>query len=477
VGAENVGGTAGLTAELGGDRRFELSSTYDASHTNQNNSFLGDPSSHVRTRATVLTIDGKMDGTLFTWSQGPIRFALGGQYREETLNSKDLIGGSVYSPHRRIEAGFAELDVPLVGKDQPLGAIDLSLADRAEHYSDFGSTNNPKIGLSWRPTNGLKFRGTYATSFRAPLLNDLNPIPFQVVALQEADPVTGGASNVLIVFGGNPNLKPEKSTNWTLGMDFEHAGLRASATYYNIRFSNLITTAQTAGFDLFDALNNASVFGPLLQRNPALSTVTGFVDTTQEFDDFTGIPGGVDLSTISAIVDARSINLSTLKSDGLDFKISYDADLPFAHVQAGLDGTYILNFKQRVAPATAQMSVLNTQYNPVDLKLRGRVLASRGDFKGALFLNYVNSYRDVRTSPSVPISSWTTLDAAVQYDFHVLRRNPQPLTVGFNVNNLFNRAPPHVATPAPGLAPGLVFDGANANVWGRTISLQLTARW
>jgi outer membrane receptor protein involved in Fe transport len=123
------------------------------------------------------------------------------------------------------------------------------------------------------------------------------------------------------------------------------------------------------------------------------------------------------------------------------------------------------------------MSVLNTQYNPVDLKLRGRALASRGDFKGALFLNYVNSYRDVRTSPSVPISSWTTLDAAIQYDFHVLKRNPQPLTVGFNVNNLFNRAPPHVATPAPGLAPGLVFDGANANVWGRTISLQLTARW
>lgn len=477
VNATNVGGTAGLTADLGGDRRFELSSTYDASRTDQNNSFLGEPTAHVHTRATVLTIDGKMDGTLFTWAAGPVRFAIGGQYREESLDSTDLIAGSVYSPRRRIEAGFGELDVPLVGKDQPLGPVDLSLADRAEHYSDFGSTNNPKIGLSWRPTPGLKLRGTYATSFRAPLLSDLNPIPFQVVALQEPDPVTGGNSNVLVVFGGNPDLKPEKSRNWTLGVDVEHGGLRASATYYNIRFSNLITTAQTAGFDLFDALDNAAMFGPLLVRNPPLPTVTGFVNSTQEFDDFTGIPGGVDLSTISALVDSRSVNLSSLNTNGIDFKISYDADIRLIHFEVGLDGTYILNFKERVAPATGRISVLNTQYNPVDLKLRGRVLASRGNFRGAIFLNYVDSYRDVRSSPPVPISSWTTLDAALQYDLHVLRDRSRPLTLGLNVNNLFNKAPPYVATPAPGLAPGLVFDGANANVWGRLISMQLTARW
>jgi outer membrane receptor protein involved in Fe transport len=480
VGAENYGGTAGVTIGLGGDRELEVSSTYDASKTNQAGTFLGAPSTHVHTNTTVVTADAKLDGTLFTWNAGAVRFAIGGQYRHETFDSKDLLAGSVYSPNRGIEAGFAELDIPLLGQDQPIGPVDLNLAGRLEHYSDFGSTGNPKFGLSWRPIEDLKLRATYGTSFRAPLLNDLNPIPFQAVALPEFDPATSGFSNVLIVFGGNPDLKPEKSTNWTLGADFTPAtlpGLRASTTYYNIHFTNLITTAQTAGFDLFNGLDNASAFGPLLQRNPSLAEVTGFVSHAQEFDDFTGIPGGVNLSTISALIDSRSTNLSVLNTDGIDFKVSYDADVPFGHIEAGLDGTYILNFKEQVAPTAATMSVLNTQYNPVDLKLRGRLLVSDGNFEGALFVNYVDSYRDVRTSPSIPISSWTTFDLGLQYNFQGNGGLLDGLTGSFNIVNIFDKSPPFVATPAPGLAPGLVFDGANANVWGREISLQLTERW
>ncbi|MEI9988602.1 MAG: TonB-dependent receptor [Rhizomicrobium sp.] len=260
--------------------------------------------------------------------------------------------------------------------------MELSLADRYEHYSDFGSTDNPKIGLSWMALSDLKFRGTYGTSFRAPLLSDLNPIPSQVVALPEADPTTGGASNVLVVFGGNPKLSPEKSTNWTLGADWApdaFPGVRVSTTYYNVHFTNLITTAQTAGFDLFDALNNASSFGPLIQRNPPAAEVASLVSTTQESDDFTGIPGGVDLSTIAAIVDSRSTNLSALDTNGIDFKASYDGDFSFGHLETGLDGTYILTFKQKVSAAMPAASVLNTQYNPVDLKLRGRVILRHGN--------------------------------------------------------------------------------------------------
>ena len=482
AGAENYGGTVGVTVGLGDDREFEVSSTYDASGTNQNNTLLGALSAHVHTNTTVATVDAKLDGTLFSWDAGPVLFAVGSQYRHETFDSKDLIAGSIYSPDRSIEAGFAELDVPLAGPDgsSSIGRIDFSAAERFEHYSDFGSTNNPKFGLSWWPTDDLKLRATYGTSFRAPLLNDLDPIPFQVVALQEFDPTTSGPSNVLIVFAGNPNLKPETSTNWTVGADFTPAmipGLRASGTYYNVRFANLITTAQTAGFDLFDALDNASTFGPLLQRNPPLSEVTHFVNTTQQFDDFTGIPGGVDLSTIGAIVDSRSTNLSVLDTNGIDFKVSYDADVSFGHLETGLDGTYIIVFKEEVAPTTGMLSVLNTQYNPVDLKLRGRLLFKHDNIEAALFVNYVDAYRDVRASPSVPVASWTTFDLGFQYDFQGNEELLDGLSANFSIVNIFDRAPPFVSTPAPGLAPGIVFDGANANVWGRLISLQLTKRW
>jgi outer membrane receptor protein involved in Fe transport len=476
----NFGGTFGLNVALPQDREFEISTTFGASNTDQALAELGTIASHTHTNATVTTLDAKFDGTLLTWAGGPIRFALGGQYRHETFDSKDLIAQTLYSPTRDIAAGFVEVDVPLIGpaEGSTLDRLGLSLADRYEHYSDFGSTNNPKFGLNWRPTSDLNLRGTYGTSFRAPLLNDLNPIATQVVALQEFDPTINDAANVLIAFGGNPNLKPETSKNWTLGADWipdAVPGLKLSTTYYNIRFSNLITTAQLAGFDLFNALVSEQTFGPLIQRNPGLSEVTHLVSSAQEFDDFTFIPGGVDLSTISAIIDSRSTNLSVLNTNGLDFKGSYDMDLPFGHLEAGLDGTYILTFKEKVTSATPSTSVLSTQYNPVDLKLRGRLLFTRGNLEVALFANYTDAYQDVRVTPVVPIASWTTFDLGAQYTFDDGAMNG--LSAGLNIINIADTSPPFVATPAPGLAPGLVFDGANANVWGRIISLQLTKRW
>jgi len=298
--------------------------------------------------------------------------------------------------------------------------------------------------------------------------------------LPEFDPVTSGLSNVLIVFGGNPDLRPQESTNWTVGADWvpdELPGVRVSATYYNIHFTNLITTAQLAGLDLFDALDNASSFGPLLQRNPSLAEVTGLVNSTQEFDDFTGIPGGVDLTTIAAIINSRAANLSSLDTNGVDLRLSYDRDLSFGHLETGIDGTYIFNFKEQIAPSTPEASVLNTQYNPVDLKVRGRVIVTSGNLTVALFADYIDAYRDVRFTPARSIDSWTTFDFGVAYNFDKDDGFLDGLSAGFNVVNIFDEDPPFVASPQPVLAPGLVFDGANANVWGRIVSFQLTKRW
>ncbi len=115
VTASNYGGTAGVDMALPEDRQFELSTTYSASDSDQNDVLAGAPSAHVHTIATVGTVDAKLDGALFSLPAGPVRFAVGGQYRYETLDSKDLIGHSVYSPNRNIAGGFAELDVPLIG--------------------------------------------------------------------------------------------------------------------------------------------------------------------------------------------------------------------------------------------------------------------------------------------------------------------------------------------------------------------------
>lgn len=483
VSTSNYGGTAGARIGLPDDRQLEISTTYGANDTNRVNNFFGSAISHTHTATTVTSVDAKVDGPLFSLPAGPVLFALGGQFRHETFDSRDLLFGSVFAPDRNVVAGFVEFSVPLIGPPSTLAhnVFEVDLADRFENYSDFGSTNNPKLGLVWRPTNELQFRGTYGTSFRAPLLNDLNPIPFQVVALPEFDPATSSFVNALIVFGGNPKLRPETATNWTAGFDFSPdgiPGLRLSATYYRIRFKGLITTAQTAGLDLFNALADSQAFGSLLQRNPPLAEVQSLIANTQEFDDFTGIPGGVDPATIVAVIDSRSANLAFVHTDGLDFKLDYATDLPIGTINAGVDGTYIFNLREKVTPATPIASILNTQYNPVDLKLRAQGILRHGSFDFGVFVNYVDSYHDNRSAPAVPIASWLTVDLSADYRFDgEAGEYLDGTVVTLSATNVADTNPPFVASPQPVLTPGLVFDGANANVWGRVISVQLTKQW
>jgi iron complex outermembrane receptor protein len=178
------------------------------------------------------------------------------------------------------------------------------------------------------------------------------------------------------------------------------------------------------------------------------------------------------------VIDSRSANLSFVHTDGLDFKLDYETELPIGTLHTGVDGTYIFNLREKVAPATPIASILNTQYNPVDLKLRAQGILRHGNFDFGVFVNYVDSYHDNRSVPATPISSWLTFDLSADYRFDAEAASYlRETAVTLSVTNVADTNPPFVASPQPVLTPGLTFDGANANVWGRVISLQLTKQW
>ena len=63
--------------------------------------------------------------------------------------------------------------------------LEANVAVRYDHYSDFGSTTNPKVSLRWQPMRQLLVRGSWGTGFLAPTLYQLwNP--------RDAGPVAGG---------------------------------------------------------------------------------------------------------------------------------------------------------------------------------------------------------------------------------------------------------------------------------------------
>jgi iron complex outermembrane receptor protein len=474
--------SGGARIELPRGAQLELTGTYTASDTRFDATATGlaVPVANERAKTDILSADAKLDGRLYSLPAGDVRFAVGAQFRREDLTFKDLVGGSEFRPSRNVMAAFTELRIPLAGPGEGSRAanrLELTLADRAEHYSDFGSTNNPQVGVVWIPLAELKFRATYGTSFRAPLLNDLNPVPFQVVPAPEFDPTTGGATNALLVFGGNPDLQPEKARTWTAGVDFtagSQPNFHASATYYDIKFTN-VTTDPEFSVDITDALSQEAVLGPaIIQRNPSAARVQQLAASPGFANIF-----DIDLATIGAIIDSRVHNLSIVRTRGLDMDGSWASRTPVGDVELGLNGTYIFGFDNQFTSNAPAVAILNTAYNPVDLRMRARAIVRHGGLTFASFINYTNSYREngiVSQDGNVgtrPIASWTTVDATAKYLFNADSGPLADASLLVAVTNIMDRKPPFVANPFFGIN----FDGANANALGRFFAVQFSKRW
>lgn len=83
----------------------------------------------------------------------------------------------------------------------------------------------PSLGLAWLPSDTLKLRARYAEGFVMPSADQL-----------AADYLNWGIRTV-----GNPDLDPEKSTTYEVGVDYSQAGFDGSVTYFATDFEDKIT--------------------------------------------------------------------------------------------------------------------------------------------------------------------------------------------------------------------------------------------
>jgi outer membrane receptor protein involved in Fe transport len=110
--------------------------------------------------------------------------------------------------------------------------------------SRFDNGTDHRVTVGWRPIPDLLLRGTYGTSFRAPRPDELFfptfqnfPQVFDPVRNTTLQPPEGTWER------GDPNLKPEESTNWTAGVVYSPKfvpGLTITADWYQIYTTNVI---------------------------------------------------------------------------------------------------------------------------------------------------------------------------------------------------------------------------------------------
>jgi iron complex outermembrane recepter protein len=478
----------GSTLKLPRQSELTVTATYSESDTaepfyEETGELTGEslsPTQANKTKSAIISVDANLDGVLVSLPAGPVRYAVGAQYRKESFGNTIIlpVTENTFYPSRDVDAGYVELHVPVIGQTSGSHgdpALELTLADRAEHYSDFGSTNNPQFGLIGKVSSSVTIRGTYGTSFVAPLLSQLNPVPSEVAAYPGSvfNPVRGQTiPNTLLLFGGNPDLTPEKARVWTVGLDFkppEVDGLTTKLTYYDIVFTNEITTAQTSE-SVIDAFVDEAFLGPsIVQRNPPSSLVQQLISEPTYANFF-----NINPATIGAIYDSENMNLSSVKTRGLDFSLGYKRNLLGTGIDTGIDGSYIFAFDNQFSATAPVTSILNTTYNPINLRLRARALATRGPLIGGVYINFTNDYSDNSVIPYGHVSSWTTADAVASYAFGSSGGPFNGTTVALSVINLTNRAPPDVSAEN---VYGITYDGTNANALGRFISLRLQKHW
>lgn len=201
----------------------------------------------------------------FQWGEAKIAFGLDWRKEQMAFAPMDLAVSPVGAPNRGPSAGertiaeaYWEASLPLLKDYWAAHSLELEVATRLSHYSDFGETTNPHIALKYRPVESVLFRLAYSEGFRAPSLIELyeSGVEDQAFLIDPcADPLRyvdllgckGLADDTRVQFltvrGGNPALEPERSKNITLGMVFASKhwpAFTASVDYYRIQQRNVV---------------------------------------------------------------------------------------------------------------------------------------------------------------------------------------------------------------------------------------------
>lgn len=415
-----------------------------------------------------------VDGSLFSLPGGEVKLAAGYEYLDDDFSQRiapansaiGAVNNVAWTPYsRKVNSAFGEIQIPIVGEGNRGFIYSLTLAGsvRYDHFSDFGSSTNPKIGVTLKPVSWMGLRGNYSTSFNAPgavdqlgsLRNAISFFPFNAFV----NPAHTGANaptavGTVALQGSNPGLIPQEAKTYSFGFDIDPPfipGLHASVNYYNVKFKNLIgiptpnagiyatfpnnvqaspggvTVAQLQAFRS-GAPNGASVIDPLIAARCATPTVT------------------TSTCNVYSLVDFRVGNYGSLRTDGIDFTVNYSMPTSFGSIDAGVSGNYVLNRKSQISATSPIVDQLAPgQIGGGRMQMQATLGATVGAFRAQATMNHTSGYallRNAATLPQDKVGAFDTVNLFFKYEVPSDSGMFKDLEFTLNVNNVFDTDPP-----------------------------------
>lgn len=402
-------------------------------------------------QSTFTGVELTLSKPIMTLSAGSVGLALGADFhRDTTEDVKTDVGlAATYAAStpsrgqgsRNVAALFAELEIPVTK------ALNVNLALRDDHFSDFGNTLNPKASFRYQPNSMIMFRGSANTGFRAPTLFDRYGYrlpgattttssawddPLQCPSATPAIANTGKPLPGLVAAtvcnvklpkqtGSNAELVPETSVGGTLGMVIEPMkNLTMSFDYWRVTMDDMLANLPEQAYFL-----NPSKYAAYFVR-----------DETGKL----------------LYIKNTTMNLGGQKAAGIDVATNYTfpkSDLGTFKVQ--LNGTYLTQFDNQLEKGGEWASNIGrfglasngtTSSLPIITFRWKHNLAlswSNGNWTSQLTQNYNTGYHDQNL---VAAQYHRDIEQYTVYNFTMSYKGFKNFNIVFGVNNLFDVNPP-----------------------------------
>jgi outer membrane receptor protein involved in Fe transport len=308
-----------------------------------------------------------------------VKVVLGGEYRDETMdynvdqNYQSGDGAGQGGSTVPIDGGldviefFLETKIPLVQDREWIESLTLDAGYRYSDYSTGVNTDTWKAIGEWTPTQGFKLRGGYSRAVRHANLIELFEPQNAGLWSEGGDPCAGAAPSLTAaqcaltgvtaaqygsvpaspagqyngVFGGNPELDPEKANSFTVGAVFTPEdyvpGLQFSLDYWHIEVKDAI-----ANVEPFTLINTCGTTGDaaicgLINRSPLNGNLwVGNVNA----------PAGT-----GNYVQTTNVNIGFFETAGLDFVGAYTREVgDYGNLDFAFRGTMFTKWDQQEIP-------------------------------------------------------------------------------------------------------------------------------
>lgn len=357
------------------------------------------------------TFHARADGSMYSLPAGDVRAVVGAEFRHEGVSFPDAVNFTPWPsiPQREVLAAYAEVLVPIVAPKQrwPLiHRLDVNLAIRTEDYNDFGRSTTPRYGVAWRPVAPILLRASYGEGFLAPNLSltsrETVTRPFFWANNGNAiDPLRGnqnyGGGTYTSITGGNPNLKAQRSENWTYGIVVDVPkvpGLSLSFDWFENNYTDRIGTILT----LADSIR---YFPDSVSRGPNLP------------GDQPGWPGPV------VSFDQRPRNIAVARFAGYSFGARWNLSTTWGDFALTASGEKTLTDESRVLPDAPPTATVNKRFRP--MRITSSLFWTRDGWDAGVTSIYGGRYWVNSTNETLSPSRWTDdvmrWDVNAGYDF------------------------------------------------------------